>query len=153
MEPTPDSPAGPQPWTDVTDGNWDHGDAALGQPIEASFGEYSITVTAPPTLTTSTQGATVTMTSPITVDRLSDRGFGRNLSDDIAVFFTPGNLDYLEHSETYGTYTEFVCDPEVLPAGKRATCTVSFTAKSDEIQDSHWDIAGKIAAAWPSQIP
>lgn len=151
-------PQGSQPesattWDEVSDGTWEYGDAALGQPVETRWGDYRITVTAPPTLTTEDNGATVTMMSPMTVERLADRGTGETVADDVRVFFNPGNLDPARHSESYGVYVRFVCEPEIIPVGAAAECLASFDARADEIQDSFWDVAGKRAAAWLSQVP
>ncbi|MEV3966111.1 hypothetical protein AB0M34_35480 [Nocardia sp. NPDC050193] len=54
MPAAPETP--PQPWPEVTDGTWDFGDFPLGQPNKTRLSDYAITVTGPPTLTTTDGG-------------------------------------------------------------------------------------------------
>ncbi|WP_316318498.1 hypothetical protein [Clavibacter michiganensis] len=136
----------------MTDGTWAYGDAALGQAITRPTSEYSILVSGAPTLTTIDGGETVTMTSPLTVARLEDRGFGEPLAESENFFFVPGIVDESNMSETYGTLTDLRCEAETLTEGESTSCTVTFTAPAREIPNSHWTINGLSAAAWPGQI-
>jgi hypothetical protein len=143
----------PVPWVEVTDGAWDYGDASLGQAIKRPTSEYAVSVSGPPSLVTSDGGETVTMTSPLTVARVEDRGFGEPIAESEHFSFVPGVVDDSSMSETYGTLTNVLCDADVIADGESTSCTVSFTAPAREIQNSHWIINGSKAAAWPSQTP
>jgi hypothetical protein len=140
------------PWADVTDGSWAYGDASLGQPVTRPTSEYSISVSGSPSLTTSDSGETVKMTSPVTVARTEDLGFGERITESENFFFKPGVVDESNMSETYGTLTDVLCDAETIAVGESTSCTVSFTAPAREIQNSHWMINGQNAAAWPGQV-
>jgi hypothetical protein len=140
------------PWTEVTDGTWAYGDASLGQAVTRPTSEYSISMSGPPSLATSDGGETVTMTSPLTVARVEDRGFGEPITESENFFFMPGVVDDSNMSETYGTLTDVQCDAETIAVGESTSCTVSFTAPAREIQNSHWMINGQNAAAWPGQV-
>jgi hypothetical protein len=136
----------------VTDGTWAYGDASLGQAITRPTSEYSILVSGAPSLTTIDGGETITMTSPLTVARVEDRGFGEPIAESEHFFFMPGIVDDSNMSETYGTLTDVRCEAETITEGESTSCTVSFTAAAREISNSYWTINGLKAAAWPGQV-
>lgn len=152
---TTEPDAAPQPWTEVTDGTWNHGDFGLGQPNKMRLSDHAITITGPPTLTTSDGGATVRMTSPIRVERVQKPGDADAgpISKSEFFSFQPGFFDLNRHDEVYGNDVVVNCDREPGTVGEVAQCTISFVAQADEIQNSYWLINRSSMAAWPGQHP
>lgn len=148
-------------WAGPTDGVWLRGDYALGQairghelPAGSISSDYEITVTGVPSMTTTDGGKTVTMTSPLSVTRFQDLGYGQNFSESERIFFESGQRPTSEqYNESWGTYTNIVCGLPSISVGESTTCTVSFTTVPEAIVDSYWNINGSLAAAWPSQTP
>ena len=140
------------PWTKVTDGSWDYGDVGYGEPVEWRLSDYRITVTGKPAMTTADGGKTVTIASPISVEKIRDRGFNTAAppigESDYFIFMPgPANTDL---NEDYGEDTQ-VDIPTPAKVGQTTKGTVSFTAPADEIQDCYWMINGQNVAAWPGQ--
>jgi len=148
---------GPQPWTEVTDGTWDYGDQALGEPTTSLYSAYAISVIGPPTLTTSDGGKTVRMASPLHIERVVEQARGNDPDEPIShtehFSFSPGYFDLSKHDEVYGDDVEINCDHEARHVGEVALCTLAFTAPADEIPNSYWHINQSSMAAWPGQHP
>ncbi|RFA11983.1 hypothetical protein B7R21_11660 [Subtercola boreus] len=147
--PTPTPTA--QPWAEVTDGTWTpiSRAVALGQPASSNPFAYSVTVTGVPTLTI--LGDRVTMTSPVSITHTQDDLTRNTVAYATHPIWTPGNLNYPEHDEAYGTHPDMKCAAEKIAVGETTTCTVAFTAPPREIQNSYWQFVGVDSAAWPSQ--
>lgn len=151
----------PAAWNGPEDGTWNWGDVALGDPIrgnETTMGpltsDYEITVVAPPSFTSSDNGESVTMTSPLKITRVQDRGFEQTISESERIFFETTERPASEAlNETWGVYTRLACETENLTTGETTECTVSFTTEPGALVNSHWRISGKLAAAWPGQQP
>jgi hypothetical protein len=154
------TPHGPSvPWTAApADGTWEWGDVSFGQPTPirtmpiGAPEAYSFTITAPPTLTTFDEGKSVTISSPVSVHRVNE---GRDdVIDEKFFIYEPGVIpaNVVDMNEAYGTNPDVQCQNNFPPVGETTTCTVSFTAKPNEIPNSFWQINDYRVGTWPSQV-
>jgi hypothetical protein len=149
------------PWSGPTDGTWSRGDYGLGAPVRGQkllagslSSDYEIAVTAPPSLTTTDGGTSVTMSSPLFVTRVQDGGFGRSFAESERIFFESESRPETEqYNEAWGTRTSIECDPATVIVGESMNCTVSFTTMPEAVVNSYWQVNGKTVAAWPGQLP
>ncbi|WP_438352322.1 PASTA domain-containing protein [Microbacterium sp. CJ88] len=151
----------PTPWAGLTDGTWNGGDVALGEPVrgrkrvvgDSLTSDYEITVTAPPTLT-SIDGEIVTMTSPIHVSRVQDLGYGESFLESEFIAFGSDSPPKEEmYNETWGTRPTLICSSKTIAIGESMDCTVSFGTTPSALASSYWHINQRRAAAWPGQHP
>lgn len=114
--------------------------------------DYVFGIATPPTLTTADSGQTVTITSELAVERVTEKWPDTPVSDDLPIFWSPGELAP-EHAmdESWGTHNDAACAPDALTAGQIATCRISFTAHASEIQNSYWVVEDLAVGTWPSQ--
>jgi hypothetical protein len=151
--PTVEEEPAVEPWQGPTDGTWDHGDVGFQEPVEGRISDYRVTLVGLPEFGPLEDGRVV-VTGTFTVERFEARGYydRGTIRDDIKFGFTPGNLSYLRHNETYGMGPRVDCGRKKLAVGGSTTCRVSFAAPVDEIQDFYWWINGDRVAAWPGQV-
>lgn len=142
-------PDGPNEFVGITDGTWEHGDYAIGEPVAVSVSDYVFTITGPPTMTV--EGDDVTVSSPLSVFYPEKKDYSISIAEEPFAFI-PGTTaaEHLE-DESWGNYTRVVCDQDPPELGQTAVCTLSFTAPMSEIQDFHWLIYTSAVAAWPGQ--
>jgi hypothetical protein len=91
------------------------------------------------------------VTSTFLVEHFEDHGNEQTITGDESFFFIPGNGSHPE-DESYGVYTKVKCADERPPVGGSTTCTVSFAAPPEEIQNFYWQVDGVRLAAWPGQV-
>lgn len=143
-----DPEASGAPWDGPKDGTWEYGDVGYGDTWSGR--EYHVTVVGLPEFGPLVDDE-VTVTGEFEVTRHADLGYYETVLDDLRFGFTPGNRHWERHHEGYGIDVQSHCDPEELNMGEVGTCTVSFRAPIDEMQDFRWWISGRSVAAWPGQ--
>lgn len=155
--------AKPEVYDKITDGTWDYGDFPLRTPIKPDWNSHmKITVTGPPTLTTTDGGQTIRMSSPLTFERVSFPEFepkDEPLADSEVLHFSPGVYPWGDNwaaaNENYGSEgTKLKCKSYPKLIGEKASCVLSFESSGagpKQIKNSHWVINGENVAAWPGQ--
>lgn len=151
----------PATWDGLTDGTWQGGDYAIGQvvrpPVASLMGnmhwDFEFTVSGPPHLTTTDDGKTVTMTSPLAVTRVQDAWPDEQFQKKMQFIFIAGERpDHARMNESWGTNTKLECEQETLQLHESTACTVSFTAAPADLADSYWMVNRMFdVAAWPGQ--
>ena len=155
---TTSTPTDASSWPDAPkDGTWsnpstrDISFGSMAQP-PAVRNEYSVGISMMPRFDTQDGGKTVTMTSELTVERVTAKWPGKPVADDLKAFWEPGER-LAEHrlDESWGTHVRVSCGPSVIQAGQGTVCSLSFTAPAAEIANSFWQVWGTRVGTWPSQ--
>jgi hypothetical protein len=150
------------PWTSgPTDGEWFEAPwnetvvpfGQTSQPGSSPWvAQFTYRIDSPPELKTPDDGKTVVMTSRVSVTRVGGDESEIPLLDYQGVIFARGADDpSYSYDEASGLGADVNCQPDRLNVGQSAVCTVSFTTRGVEIENSHWVFGGYAMGTWPSQ--